>query len=304
MDTFTFITNPAAGRGRARRVAQAAADRLRAHGKSVQVLASDAPGHATELATAAVAGGQEAVVVCGGDGTISHVLAPLAHSQTALGLLPVGTGNDLARALHIPRSTPAATRLLLNGTPRAIDLGRCDEGLFATIAAFGFDAEVSQLMQSGQIPVPGTAGYLLATARHLRSYRPHSVRLQLDDRVIEQSVFLVAVSNTSSYGGGLRMAPDADPYDGRFDVVIVDGDLSRSAAAWLLPRLFWGAHVRHPAVRVDRCRQIHLTPIGPTVQTPMLYADGEPLAALPSILSVEKAAVRVIQGTDRLTKAS
>jgi diacylglycerol kinase (ATP) len=296
---WTLIANPAAGRGSASRIAGAAARRLRGHGCTVHLQQTAAPGDARRIAAEAVAEGHGTVIVCGGDGTVHEVLPALAGSHTALGLLPRGTGNDLARALGIPRNPAAATRLLLDAPARPLDLGRCGERLFATVAAFGFDADVSARMAAGRTAMKGTPGYLLASLSHLRHYRPPSVRLTGDFGEWQGPAFLVAAANTSSYGGGLRIAPDADPADGAFDIVIADGDLSRAAILALMPRLFWGGHTTHPAVRVLRSRHLRIELVDADHSPAGLQADGEALAPAPATLEVVSGLLRVIQPTTR-----
>lgn len=291
---WTLIANPAAGRGRNVRTAQACTVRLRELGHDVTLRLTEFRGHATALAAEAVEAHHGVVIVCGGDGTVAEVLPSLARTRTALGLIPQGTGNDLARALGIPRSVAGAIRLLHSHQPGVMDLGRCGNRWFATVAAFGFDAEVSQIMEQGDAPLPGTAGYLLASLRHLRTYVPPRVRLSGDFGETEQQVFLAAVANTPSYGGGLCIAPDASPDDGRFDVCIIDGGLSKATLLSLMPRIFWGGHVRHPAVQVLSSRQVRLEPLD---GAHLLHADGEPLETTPTTLQIEARALRVIRPT-------
>lgn len=291
-DRWTLIANPAAGGGRCRRLAEACARYLARDGVDVALSFTERRGHATQLAAAAVDAGHGTVVVCGGDGTVAEALPALAGGEAVLGLLPFGTANDLARALHVPRTRRRAQRLLLEGQPRAVDLGRCGERWFATVATFGFDAEVTHAHTENPLPLPGTAGYLYAALRHLRAYRPPRVRIHGDFGELEQTVFLVATANTRSYGGGVRIAPDADPCDGRFDLCVIDGDLSTRAVLSTLPRAYWGGHLRSGAVRLLRSKSVHLEPLdGPR---PM-YADGEHLTQAPATLYVERRALRVIQ---------
>ncbi len=292
--TWTLIANPVAGRGRNERAASDCAARLRLSGRDVTVRFTERRGHGAQLAAEAVSVGHGAVIVCGGDGTIAEVLPSLAHTSTALGLIPQGTGNDLARGLGIPRSPAAAVRLLRDGQARSIDLGRCGERWFSTVATFGFDAEVSQIMEEGRAPLSGTAGYLLASLRHMHHYRPPHVRLSGDFSESDQSVFLAAVANTRTYGGGLRIAPEASPDDGLFDVCIVDGTVSMSTLLSLMPRIFWGGHIHHPAVRVVRTQWVRFEPLD---GQHLLHADGEPLAMAPATLRIEAQALRVIQPT-------
>lgn len=287
--SWVLIANPAAGGGRGRRIAEAAAQRLQRAGHPADLRLTQAPGHALELARQAVQEGCDRLVVCGGDGTIREVLPALARTQVPLGLLPFGTANDLARALGVPRRLDRALQVLLQGRPAPMDLGRSGEALFCTVAAFGFDAEISEAMRQGRIPFPGTAGYLYATLGHLFRFHPPRVRLEGEFGSFEGEVLLVATANTRSYGGGMQIAPAADPRDGKLDVCIVRR-ISAPTILGLLPRLFWGGHVHHPAVRMERSSWLHIH----TAEPHLLHADGEPLAHTPVRIEALPAALQVV----------
>lgn len=286
---WVLIANPTAGNARARSVAEQAALAIQDAGQAVELHYTRAKGHATELAQQAVAEGAERLVVCGGDGTIGETLAPLAGSYTALGLLPCGTGNDLARALAVPLRVEAAIGNLLCGEVRAIDLGRAGDRFFATIAAFGFDAEVSRRVESAQGPLSGRVRYIAEALRHIAGYQPVRVRLCGDFGEIEQEVLQVSTANTRNYGGNLCVAPDADFGDGLFDVVVVHA-VPRRTILWLMLRLLWRRHVRHPAVRIERTTRLALHTDAPH----RVYADGDYLAQTPLVLEISPAALRVV----------
>ena len=284
-----LIANPTAGSARAQQLAEQAALVLQDAGYAVELRYTRAKGHATELAQQAVGEGADRLVVCGGDGTIGETLAPLAGSPTALGLLPCGTCNDLARALAVPLRTEAAIGNLLGGEVRAIDLGRAGDRFFATIAAFGFDAEVNRRMERAQGPLSGRVRYVLEALRHLVRYQPVRVRLCGDFGDMEREVLQVSIANAPNYGGNLRVAPHADLSDGLFDVVVVNA-VSRPAVLSLMLRLFWQGHLRHPAVRVERTAHLGLH----TAEPHRVYADGDLLGQTPLALKISPAALRVV----------
>ena len=286
---WVLIANPTAGNARARSVAEQAALAIQDAGQAVELRYTRAKGHATELAQQAVAEGAERLVVCGGDGTIGETLAPLAGSHTALGLLPCGTCNDLGRALAVPLRVEAAIGNLLGGEVRAIDLGRAGDRFFATIAAFGFDAEVNRRMESTQGPWAGRPRYILEALRHVACYQPIWVRLCGDFGEIEQEVLQVSTANARNYGGNLCVAPNADLGDGLFDVVVVNA-VPRRAILSLMLRLFWRGHVRHPAVRIERTARLALHTDAPH----SAYADGEYFGQTPLVLEISPAALRVV----------
>lgn len=287
--TWVLVANPTAGGGRAGAQADLARRLLAAAGRPVEVCLTDHRGHAASLARQAVAGGAAGLIVMGGDGTLAETLPALAGSQTVLGLLPSGTGNDLARSLGIPRRLHQAVAVLLEGRVRALDLGICGDNLFATVATLGLDAEISEAMIEGRIPLKGTPGYLFEALRRLPSYCAPTLRVQGDFGLFEGPFLLVAVANTASYGGGLKIAPQADPHDGLLDVCLVD-PLPLPTALSLLPRLFWGGHAGHPAVRFVRSAALEIT--GPTPR--LSCADGELQGRTPLAFGTRPAAVQVI----------
>lgn len=286
---WTVIANPAAARGRAPRLAAAASQFLQERGIRTELLVSDGRGHACELAGKAIAEGAGRIVVCGGDGTLNEILPAVAGSRAAVGLLPCGTANDFARAMGIPRRPRLALLNLVEGREVRVDLGACGDRYFCTVAACGFDAEVSEAMRDGP-RLPGTAGYLLAALRHLFRFEPPQVAAIGDFGRLETEVLLVAAAVTRSYGGGMRIAPHADPADGKFDVVIV-GSVPRRTVVAMLPRLFRGGHARHPAVSIERSSFLEIETAG--CSRP-LYADGEPLEKTPVALRIEPGSLRAI----------
>ena len=286
---WVLIANPQAGNGRGRMIAKRALTCLENAGQAVDLHFTREKGHGTELAHQAVAAGAERRIVCGGDGTISETLPALADSAIPLGLLPFGTANDFARALDIPRKVNPAIHTLLQGQVCPIDLGRARNRLFTTVAAFGFDAEISHRMSNGQVPFSGTAGYLFETWRHTATYRPVPVLLLGDFGTIHQEVLQVSTANTRSYGGGIQIAPGARADDGLFDLIIIDS-VPRWTILSVLPRLFSGKHIAHPAVRIERTSQLELHTDEPRV----MHADGEYLGETPMNLQVCPEALMVV----------
>ncbi|MFH1567559.1 MAG: diacylglycerol kinase family protein [Gemmatimonadota bacterium] len=288
---WSIIVNPAAGSGRARRGAEAAARHLRAHGVEVELHLTAGPGHARELAGAIAAGGADRLVVCGGDGTVREVLPAVLESGLPLGLLPQGTANDLARALGLSRSAKGAAQDLLTGRPAAIDVALVNGMPFITVSSFGLDAAVSQAVNEGRLPIPGSAAYVVAALRCLLSFTPPRVRLSGDFGQIEAEVMLVAAANTSSYGGGMRIAPAADPTDGLLDVCVVRR-APRHVVAAVLPRVYWGGHRRHPAVQILRTARLRLEILDG--ESWPVWADGEYATATPADVEVRQGGLQVI----------
>jgi len=279
---IALLTNPTAGKGRGARFRDAAAVRLRSAGLSVREVEGRDADEALDLARSAVAEGTDALVVVGGDGMVHIGVQAVADTATPLGLVPAGTGNDVARYFDVPRKDPvAAAERLLAGTPRTIDLARSGTKYFVTVLAAGFDAIVNERANRMTWP-KGQMRYNIATLAELRTFEPLSYTLELDGETHTLDAMLVAVGNGPSFGGGLRITEGAILDDGLLDVVIIK-PMSKPGLIRTYPKLFKGTHVTHPAYEHHRVRSV-------TVAAPGIvsYADGERFGPLP--LTVECAA--------------
>ncbi|MEU5276712.1 diacylglycerol kinase [Streptomyces asoensis] len=290
---ITLFVNPAAGRGRGAHAARPAASALRAAGFTVHTVVGADAGDALARARAAVAGGTGALIAVGGDGLAHLALQAVAGTRTPLGLVAVGTGNDLARALGLPVRDPAgAARLVADALKgariRDIDLGLVGDRWFGTVLASGFDSRVNDRGNRMRWPT-GRAKYDLAMLAELAAFRPVPYRITFDDGAVREiEATLVAVGNGSSYGGGMRICPGADPADGLFDVTIV-GDCSRRTLLRVFPKVYRGTHVEHPAVGVHRAAEVRIAAADVSA-----YADGERLGQLPLTARCVPGAVRVV----------
>ena len=287
MRDVALLVNPTAGRGRGARAGRVAAERLTAAGIAVRVLQGRDVREAADLAGEAVADRAGALVVVGGDGMVHLGVQAVAGTSTPLGVVPAGTGNDLARALGLPLRDPlGAAGVVVAGARRRIDLGRSEGQWFAGVVAAGFDARVNDRVNRMRWP-RGPRRYDLATLAELGVFRPISYRMDLDGETSELEAMLVAVGNIPSYGGGLRITPDASLDDGEFDVVVV-APVSKATLVRVFPRVRRGTHLAHPAVSVRRARTVRLDAAGVTA-----YVDGERLGPLPRSFEVVPAAVEV-----------
>lgn len=286
------MTNPLAGRGRGARAAAAALPALRAAGVRVRSLTGGDADETLQLARAAVAEGVDALVVCGGDGLVHLGAQVVAGTDTPLGVIPAGTGNDAARSLGLDQrddaaAAVAAARVVAAGRTRRIDVAETAGRRFVTVLAAGFDARVNE--RANQMRWPrGQMRYNLATLTELRVFRPLPYVLELDGTVLRTDAMLVAVGNGPAFGGGLRITEGARIDDGLLDVVIIE-PITKTDLVRTYPKLFRGTHVHHPAYRHHRVRQV-------TVAAPgiVAYADGERIAPLPLTITVEPSALTVL----------
>jgi diacylglycerol kinase (ATP) len=285
------LVNATAGRGRAAGALAPVTAALAEAGVTPRLLTAADRDDAERQAAAAVADGVTAVVALGGDGAAHAALQAVAGTGTPLGLLPAGTGNDLALALGVPTDPVVAARALAAdlqaGSVRPIDAVRTGNRWWATVLCCGFDSAVTDRANRLRWP-RGPRRYDVAILAELARLRPREVALTVDGRGSRREVTLVAVGNTPWYGGGLRIAPDADPADGLLEVVVV-GPISRRELVRTRPRLAAGTHVDHPAVTVLRGREVALH--GDGLST---YADGEPVCALPAVSVCVPGALGVI----------
>jgi diacylglycerol kinase (ATP) len=291
--------NPSASFGKSRAVGPAVVQTLRVAGHEVTALTEPDFEELQDAARAALRGKPDALVVVGGDGMVSLGVNLLAGGRIPLGIVPSGTGNDMARGLGIPvGNTEDAIEMLLatlHQPPRVIDAGRVTEAdgrttWFACVLSAGFDAVVNERANLMRWP-RGRNRYNLALLRELAVLKPIAYRLTLDGVVSETRAVLVAVGNNVSLGGGMRVVPDAQLDDGLLDVLVVQ-PLSRTAFLRIFPRVFKGTHVSDPRVSIVRVRSIRIE-----ADAVAAYADGERIGPLPIDIEVVPAALRVLAPT-------
>lgn len=291
--------NPTASFGARQGVGERTADALRAAGFEVASLLEADAATLTAAGRAAVDDAADALVVVGGDGMVNLGANLVAGTPIPLGIVPTGTGNDMARGLGIPHDDPdAAIRALIaafDRRPRTIDAARMRytgadgqpaERWFACMLSAGFDAIVNERANRMRRP-RGPSRYILAMLIELVRLKPISYRLVLDDDVIETEASLIALGNGVSLGGGMKVTPHAKLEDGLLDVAVVR-PMSRFAFLRLFPRVYEGTHVRDPRVVVHRARRVRIE--GPVVA----YADGERIAPLPIDVEVVPTALRIL----------
>lgn len=276
MGHIALLSNPSAGKGRGGEATDAAVSHLRSRGSEVRVYAGDSASATVELAARALDDRPDVLVVVGGDGTLSGILDAVCAASVPVALVAAGTGNDLARALGLPRHDPAAAaELALTGAGRVIDVGEVTTGdrtaRFLTVAALGFDAKVSDRTNRLRWP-HGALRYYLALIIELARLAPLRFTVAVDGEDPSTTLgTLVAVGNTASYGGGMPVCAGAAPDDGMLDLVQV-AQLGRLRLLRLFPLLLSGRHLSRPEVRHRRARTV-------TVSAPglVVYADGERL---------------------------
>ena len=302
-----LIVNPAAGGGRAARLAPRALAELGAHGLVVRRSDTRDLEHARELALEAARAG-ETVAVLSGDGAIGAIADALrAVPGAVLGVLPGGRGNDLARVLGVGE-LQRACETIAHGVPRAIDLGEViSDGrgrgvldgeratAFIGIASVGFDSDANRIANEAPAWL-GNLVYAYGALRALLSWHPARFEIELDPPGERHSfsAYTIGAANSRTYGGGMRAAPDALLDDGLLEVVVLEGVGKIAFLTKILPRVFKGTHVREPCVHVFRAREVTIDADRPFA----MYADGDPIGQLPLRVRSVPGAIDVLVPAD------
>ncbi|MGD9100399.1 MAG: diacylglycerol kinase family lipid kinase [Anaerolineae bacterium] len=294
-----LIYNPTAGpRAELRRDLERVVAYLGERGWHVTMRTTRKPGDATELARAAVAAHCKAVLVAGGDGTINEVVNGLVGSDTAMGVLPVGTGNVWAKEIGLPTLTLAqgdrllaAARMLVDGEVRRVDVGRAGERYFLVCAGVGFDSTVTAQMEPRTRTAKqlGVLAYMSAGVWIARDFGGVRSTIVIDGHTIRTKMILIVVSNAQLYGGLVRMSPEALLDDGLLDIRIFKG----LGPVWVFRHVagvFTHRHLRDPAVLHYQGRQVAIY----TAEPFPVQMDGEPVGMTPVSLEVVPRALRVL----------
>jgi diacylglycerol kinase (ATP) len=278
-----LLANAGSGTASRRKRAAGLVSRLKEEGARVDV---ETPTSAEEMrarAASARRGEHDVLLISGGDGTLHAVANGLvrvpAEDRPALGVVPTGRGNDFAFELGI-RSEADTLSALLSGKRRRVDVGRAGSGVFLGIASAGFDAKAARRAQTTPF-LSGSFLYSYAVVRTVIDYRPLSARVRYDGGAYEGPITFAAAGNTSRYGGGMRIAPEASLDDGLLDLCLVRA-ISRATLLRMFPTVFSGSHLSHPSVAYIRTSFVEIE----TVERAYVFADGELLQETPVRLEV------------------
>ena len=290
------IVNPVAGGGATRRRWPHIGRMLREDGLEFDYQFTEGVGHGIEIAREAAQDGYELLVAVGGDGTANEVANGLVDSvcPARLGVISTGAGSDFARSLGIPRDYGQACSILSGGRVALIDVGVMEYGdnqrrLFVSHAAVGFVATVVEATGKRSKALGGTIPYVLALLTTILTYHNKDITLTLDGHSEGIRVSLAAFSNGAYFGGGMKVAPDAELGDGLLDVVVV-GDVGRLEFLHTFPRVYNGTHLTHPKISLKRayCARLEST------ERVLMEADGELIGETPVSFSVLPEALSVV----------
>jgi len=284
---LALLVNPSSAGGKTLKLLPRVEQALDAERVVFRVQRTKGLEHGAEQALLAVEAG-EVPVVMSGDGLVGAIGGAMAGSETPLGIVPGGRGNDFARVLGIPDEPDAAVATILAGASRRVDVGEVNGKRFLGIVSVGFDSEANRRANETHF-LRGNTVYAYAALRTLLSWKPAGFTIRVDDERLRVSGYSVSVANSKAFGGGMFIAPDAELDDGEFDIVTV-GEVGKLRFVSNLPKVFKGTHVDEDEVRVFRAPHLELSASKPFP----VYADGEHLTDLPASLRVLPRALSVL----------
>ena len=303
MRTFLVVNPESAGGATGRRWPEIRAEVLRALGDGAEHAFTERPMHAAALTAEALRKGFRRIVAVGGDGTLNEVVNGFFQAEggvppdACIALVPRGTGGDFRRTFGLNGSL-RETCARLRGEVRPLDIGRVrftrpdgtpGERYFVNVASFGVSGQVDRAVNSGSKLLGGKVSFFVASVRTLVGWRDQAVRIRVDGGPEESlAITTLAVANGQYFGGGMRVAPEADPSDGQFDVTIWSGyhlkDFALKSAS-----VYDGRHVRWAGTRTLRCRRLEAT----SDEEVLLYVDGEQPGRLPATFELLPGALRL-----------
>ena len=288
------LANPSAGHGKTGRRIGKLDGLLRRLGVAHEIRVSESAEDLERLARESAEAGAEVVGAFGGDGTVSLVANGLLGTGATLAVLPSGTGDDFAISIGV-KNLEAAVSAIADGNVVPIDVVRVSTGAvrrhYVNMAGCGFDSEVSEAANHMRVKLGATATYIAALLKTLPRFSPAEFRVELDDEVVEGPHMLVIVGNSISYGGGMKVTPDASVVDGQLDVCLLAA-MSTGSFLRAFPKVFRGTHVSHPKVRMARASHVKVE----ANRRVMVYADGERVGPAPAVFDVMPGALPVLVG--------
>jgi diacylglycerol kinase (ATP) len=292
------IVNPESNQGRTRRRWKDIKEAIRSFIHEFRYDFTEKPSQATEIAREAIKGGSELIIGVGGDGTMNEIAngffedRTIINPETALGILPSGTGCDLTKSLNIPPGLRGALRIITQMPPLRIDLGRVtfrdhagndSARFFLNVADFGVGGEVVKRVNQRRMERKASS-YVRCLVSAMIRYRSRPIRIRIDGRELPEEDYLVgAVANGGVFGKGMKIAPGAKLDDGLFDFVLVKGMkfLEFCRHGW---KIFLGTHLSHPKISLIRARRIEA--FSPGIEAVHLELDGEQLGHLPATFEI------------------
>jgi len=291
MIKVSLLVNPLAGKGIAISVAQELKGLLNELGAEVSLLIPESRSEVVKAITDSLNCDIDRLIAVGGDGLINQTVNALVGTDTTLGIIPVGTGNDFARSLGLDSGGLFEQGQKALSPAIEVDLIKYGSNYVATSTICGFPAAVNLRANDLRFP-KGSSSYTFATLMELPLMSPTSYKLKLDSENLEVQAAAVIVANSAYFGGGMKICPDADTSDGLLDVCII-GDVGKFDLLRSFLKVRTGDHIDHPKVSIYRTSEIEITGTG------IIRGDGEQLGELPAKIVVQRGAINIAGGNNQ-----
>jgi len=278
---WLLLINPNSGNGRGEKVGRIVEEELAALDVEYIDISANSAMQCQENLKSRLVSSQsfEGLFLVGGDGTLNIAIQELVKTSLGVALIPAGTGNDFARTLNLNLKDPRQLiSFYLSNKPALVDVGKVGERYFVDVLSTGFDSMVNERANTMH-RIKGRAKYNLSILLVLSTFKPKNYEFSIDGLSFESKAMLIAVSNGISYGGGMKVTPDAKIDDGFFDILILT-PVSRFDFLRVFPKVFSGKHITHPAVKILRGKLVEIN------SDAVAYADGERIGSLPIKASV------------------
>ncbi len=293
-DAMVVVANPTAGKGKAGKVVGTLDQLLHRAGIAHEIALSESGADLEARVRKAAADGASIVGCVGGDGTVGLAANALIGTDATLAIFPSGTADDFAKSIGV-KNLESAVDAVVEANVARIDTGRVSTTdltrYYVAIASCGFDSEVNEAANAMTMKLGATGTYVAALLKTLSRFIPAGFTIDLDGEQIRGQHMLVAIGNSISYGGGMKVTPDASIVDGELDICMLRA-VSKPTFLRAFPRVFRGTHVTHPAVRMARAKRIHIE----ADRRVMVYADGERVGPVPATFEIVPASLSVFVG--------
>lgn len=254
-----FIINPMAGKGKATELLPVIEDYFKDKSEEYRIRVTDYPGHATEIAREYSSIEECRIYSVGGDGTVNEVVNGIAGTQSSLGVIPAGSGNDFIRSIANPSDIQDFTIRTINGEDKYIDLAKANDKYFINISSIGFDADVVfNADKFKKVPgITGSMAYVISIIYTVLKKKISKIKVHIDDREMKLNILLAAIANGRFYGGGMLAAPEAKIDDGLFDICLIT-EASRFQILRLFPKYIRGEHGQLKEVQFLRGKKVKI----------------------------------------------
>lgn len=289
MDKTILILNPSASRGTAIFQKEKIEAALKDQGIESDVYISNSAEDIEKATENFIKKGYKNFIGAGGDGTLHYMVQKLANTDSNLGIIPVGSGNDMIKTFDISPDIYESIKIIKKNNIRRIDLGLFNKKIYYLgIAGSGFDSEVTKFANETRLPIKGEAKYNFSVYKTLMTFKPKIFEIKHDEKSDKINTMMMVVSNLKYYGGGMKIAPEADPFDSKFDVCVI-GAMSIIKFIKSFPSVYAGTHLSIPHVKYFKAEKVEID----CEKKFDVYGDGEYMGKLPADFQVSPKSLNI-----------